>query len=111
VFTRTRRPMHRAISNEGVQKCVNFSYRPAAAIGPGGSRDCGLLELGDRHHPRGEEVEQDSHSARDAAIAIAPASDTSWADAKQLSDACDTERAECRAKFGRGRMKGHADVI
>ena len=94
------------------------SGRPrfGAAVCPGGDRDGGLLDLGNRHRPRGQEAEHNADSAWDAAIAVLPTSDAPRADAEQLGDAvlCDAERAECLAEFGRGhcrvacfRVKGH----
>jgi hypothetical protein len=84
-----------------------------AAVDPGGDGDRdrgGLLDLGNRHCPSGQEASQDDDSAWDAAITVAPASDASWADAEQPSNACDAERAE-RAEFGCGRVNDHDDVI
>ena len=82
------------------------SGRPrfGAAVCPGGDRDGGLLDLGNRHRPRGQEAEHNADAAGDAAIAVLPASDAPRADAEQLGDAvlCDAERIECRAEFGRG---------
>jgi hypothetical protein len=78
---------------------------------PGLGADGGLLDLGNRHRLRGQEAGQDDDSVWDAAIAIAPASDASWADAEQPSNACDPECAECCAEFSRGRVNDHDDVI
>jgi hypothetical protein len=76
-----------------------------AAVCPGGDRDGGLLDLGNRHRSRGQKTKHDDDAAGDAAIAVLPASDAPRADAEQLGDAvrCDAERAECRAELDRGR--------
>jgi hypothetical protein len=76
------------------------------AVCPGGDRDGGLLDLGNRHRLRGQEAKHNGDSAWDAAIAVLPAPDAPRADAEQLGDAvlCDAERAECRAEFGRVRL-------
>ena len=78
--------------------------RFGAAVCPDGDRDGGLLDLGNRHRPRGQEAEHNADAAGDAAIAVLPAPDAPRADAEQLGDAvlCDAERAKCRAEFGRG---------
>jgi hypothetical protein len=64
----------------------------------------GLLDLGDRDRPGGQETKHNANTARDAAITILPTSDIPRADAEQLSDAVlrGAERAECFAEFGRG---------
>lgn len=79
--------------------------RFGAAVFPRRDSDGGgLLNLGNCHHPRGQQAKHDVDSRGDAAIAALPAPDAPWADAKQLGDAvlCDAECAECRAEFGRG---------
>jgi hypothetical protein len=90
--------------------------RLGAAVCPGGDRDGGLLDLGNRHRPRGQEAEHNADPAWDAAVAVLPTSDAPRADAEQLGDAllCDAERAEGRAEFGCGhwrvtclRVNGH----
>jgi len=54
----------------------------AAAVCSGGDRDGGLLNLLNRHHPCGNEMDQDMGSAREVAIAGSPMSDGSSGDAK-----------------------------
>jgi hypothetical protein len=51
------------------------SGRPmfGAAVCPGGDRDGGLLDLGNRYRPRGQEAEHNADSAWDAAVAVLPA--------------------------------------
>jgi hypothetical protein len=80
--------------------------RSAAAIRLGRGRNGDLLNLSDRHHPRGQETEHDGDSEWNAAVASLPTSHASGADAKQLGDAvlCDAERGERRAEFGRVRL-------
>jgi hypothetical protein len=82
------------------------SGRPrfGAAVCPGGNRDGGLFDLGDRHRSRGQKTEHNADSAWDAAIAVLPTSDALRADTEQPGDAvlCDAERAECLADFGPG---------
>ena len=75
-----------------------------AAVGPGGDSDGGLLDLGNRHRPCGQQAQHDANPAGDAALAALPAPDASRADAEQLGDAVlrEAERAECRAEFGPG---------
>jgi hypothetical protein len=60
------------------------SGRPrfGAAVGPGGDSDGGLLDLGNRHRPRGEEAQHNADAAWDAAIAVLPTSDAPRADAE-----------------------------
>jgi hypothetical protein len=83
------------------------SGRPrfGAAVYPGGDRDGSLLDLGNRHRPRGQKAEHNVDSPGDAAIAVLPTSDASRADAEQFGDTvlCDVEHVERRAEFGRGR--------
>jgi hypothetical protein len=70
--------------------------RFGAAVCPGGNRDGGLFDLGDRHRSRGQKAEHNADSAWDAAIAVLPTSDASRADTEQPGDAvlCDAERVE-----------------
>jgi hypothetical protein len=77
--------------------------RFGVAVCPGGDRDGNLLNLLDRHHPCGNEMDQDMGSAREAAIAALPTSHTPRGDTEQLSDTvlCEAERAKCLAEFGR----------
>jgi hypothetical protein len=89
------------------------SGRPrfGAAVCPDGDRDGGLLDLGNRHRPRGQEAEHNADAAGDAAIAVLPASDVPRADAEQLGGAalCNAEGAKRRAEFSRFRVN-HDDV-
>jgi hypothetical protein len=87
-----------------------------AAVCAGGDRDGGLLDLGNRYRPRGQQAEHNADPAGDAAIADLPASDASRADAEQLGDAVlgDAERTEGRTEFSCGhwrvaclRVNGH----
>jgi hypothetical protein len=66
--------------------------------------DGGLFDLGNRHCTRGQEADHNGNSARDAALAVLPASNAPWADAEQRGETvlCDSESAECRTEFGRG---------
>jgi len=93
-------PFRRRLDEEGSGR-----LRFGAAVRPGGDRNGGLLDLGNRNHPGGQEVKHDVDSAGDAAVAGLPAPDAPRADAKQLGDAalCNAEYAECRAELIRGR--------
>jgi len=73
-----------------------------AAVGPGGNG--GLLDLGDRNHPGGQEATQNSDARRDLAGAASPTSDAPRADAKYFGDVLlrEAKRVERRAKFSRG---------
>jgi hypothetical protein len=81
--------------------------RFGAAVCADGDRDGSLLDLGNRHRPRGQKAEHNVDSSGDAAIAVLPTSDASRADAEQLGDAVlrDAERAERCAEFGPGRRQ------
>jgi hypothetical protein len=84
------------------------SRRPrlGAAVGPGGDRAGGLLDLGNRHCPRSKQAKHNGDPAWDTAIAVSPPADTSRTDAEELGDValCDTERAERRVEVGRVRL-------
>ena len=85
--------------------------RFGAAVCPSG-KDGGLLDLGNRHRPSGQEAEHNVDATWDVAIAGLPTSDAPRTDAEQLGDAvlCDAERAECRAEFGRGHCRSLASA-
>jgi hypothetical protein len=74
--------------------------RVGAAVCPGRRRGGGLLDLGQRHRPRGQEAEHNVDPAGDAAIAALPTSHASRANAEQLGDTVlrDAECAECLAR-------------
>jgi hypothetical protein len=93
------------------ERCGRLRF--GAAIGPGGGRGGSLLDLANRHRPRGQEAKHDADPAGNAAVAVLPAADAARADAEQRCSAarCDAERAECRAKFARGRVNGHDEVM
>jgi len=84
----------------GAQRSGRLSF--GAAVGP---RDSSLLDLVNRHRSHGHEAAHKGDGVGDAAITMLPASDASFADVEQPSDAAlrQAERAERRAKFGRSR--------
>jgi len=76
--------------------------RFGGAVCPGKDRDGSLLNLVNRHYPRGQEAKHNADAAGDAALAVSPTSHASGADGEQLGDAPlrEAKRAECRAEFG-----------
>jgi hypothetical protein len=70
-----------------------------------GDRDGGggLLDLGSRYHPLGQQAQHKSSAARDAATAIPPASRTPLVDGKPPGDVREAKRVERRTKLVRSR--------
>src|SRR5262249_50220232 len=92
------------------------SGRPrfGAAVCPDRDRDGGLLDLGNRHRPRGQQAEYNADAAWDVVIARLPASDALRGDAEQPGNMvlCEAERAQHLAELARScraqaRWAGH----
>jgi hypothetical protein len=56
--------------------------RFGAAVCPGGDRDGGLFDLGNRNRPGGQEAEHNADATWDATITVLPASDAPRPDAE-----------------------------
>src|SRR5262249_13042047 len=77
--------------------------RGAATYRGGGDGGGGLLDLGSRYRPLGQQAQHKSGAARGGATVIPPASHAPLADVEPPSDVREARRAERRAELGRGR--------
>jgi hypothetical protein len=92
----------RWLAKEGCRR-----FGSGVAVGPGRDEDGDLLDLGGRHHSRGEKAEHNVDSDRSAASAAPPAPNVSWIGVKELSDAAlgEAKRVEGCADLDRRRRQ------